>query len=418
MIVRKRQREKEDLEHEQASNDGSTGLDRRRKRSGIAVDILRKQQATKRAKARYRNYRENFDQELRKRGSKGVDNAEPGKLVSVKTRNNEARSHDDFRRHVWINKVVKLGWAMAYDQGKLKSAQIRAMELHPELESSMSIRSSYLKTSGSWVCRLEGSRRSGSVMGFIQDWRELTAKAENQIIESYSPNPKDRGTVDNEESRERYPLRPKDNVSQRLGMYRTAPGKDEVVFGPRDSDDAGRALLPIWRSDLRPSEVGLSPREGFQRVATMQKFARKSREQNSLASFRDTPQSDVRRDSHNENSKYSLPVNQPSMNDQVDSHGHNPGEHTSQQTRDLRTASSSRGSDERSRQCRRGQREDVKSGRNCRLSDRGARLYRGTSTRDDIREQSHESHVGEGRRVHTSRRHAGSIVPNEHGRAI
>jgi hypothetical protein len=109
MTIRKRKRDKEDLEHEQASNDGSTGSDRLRKRSGIAVDILRKQQATKRAKARYRNYRENFDQELRKREPKSVNNAEPGKLVSVEARNNEARIRDDFRRHVWMNKVQKLG---------------------------------------------------------------------------------------------------------------------------------------------------------------------------------------------------------------------------------------------------------------------------------------------------------------------
>jgi hypothetical protein len=307
---------------------------------------------------------------------------------------------------------------MEQDQGKLKSAQIRAMKLHPELESSLSIRSSYFDTSESGVWLSEGSRRSGNVMEFIQNWRELTAKAENQIIESYPPNRKDGGIVDNEESHERYPLRLQDSVSQRLGVYRIAPDKDESDFGPCDSDDVGRALLPVRRSELRPSEVGLSPREGFRRAAVRQKSARKSREQSNVPPSQDTSQRNVRDRQHDGYRQCSSPINEPGMRYQANSHGRNPGEHTSQQNRDLRTASSPRGSAERSREYRRRQREYIKSGRNCQLSDRGARRPRSTSTRDNVREPSHESHVREGRRVPTSRRHAGSIVLNERGREI
>ncbi|KAI4616148.1 uncharacterized protein J4E87_008883 [Alternaria ethzedia] len=122
----------------------SDTADRPQNRARVVMDISGKQQAAEIAELLYRKYRDNFDDELAKARSKSGDNVGPRGSASVAADDdNEAKARDDFRQDIWITKAQELGRAWKQKQDDLKSAQLRAVELLPELESNLSIRSSY-----------------------------------------------------------------------------------------------------------------------------------------------------------------------------------------------------------------------------------------------------------------------------------
>jgi hypothetical protein len=244
---------------------------------------------------------------------------------------------------------------------------MRALELHPELGSNLSINSSYFNVTEDGACSSGDTKGFVNLKKAIKAWRHVTARAEDWAIKSQSPLRGNLEIFSNEEPLEKFPIRPVDSGSHRYKTRRAVPAYDESDVGyriPCNSGEAGMAFSKLDRSEPRPSEIGLSPREGFRRAATRQKSTRKSNAQSSLYPPRDTSKTNVRGRDHND----------------------------TQHNRRPRAAPYPHGSAEASRQYKR-RRRDVETGRNHQLSDRVARRSEDRSNRDDVRRSSTESHA-------------------------
>ena len=390
------QGERRDVERGEDKENVSIGSSGRSARSRIAVDLLRKQRNAKRAKAQYTDYRENFDRTLAKIESKGARRAEQGNLSSVETGPDGANVRDEFRRRAWIRRSQDFGWTMQQERGKLKSAQIRAIELLPELQSILSIRSSYFDVSEGDVQPPGMSKARDN----IRKWRPVTARAEDRAVQSQPPIQEDLEVISNEETREKFPIRPVDSQSHRDGWYRAAPVYDgsRRYRSPLDSDEAGWAFLGIQRSEPRSSEIGLSPREGMRRAAMKQNATSKSKEQTNLRSPRDAPQINIRDGDHHDYRQYSSPANEAGARDPPRSHIRKGREQTSRRDRNSRAAPYTCSPTDASRRHSRERKEDVDTRGNNRSSDRGASRYRGMPSRESIRGRSNASHAKERQR--------------------
>jgi hypothetical protein len=290
---------------------------------------------------------------------------------------NQVRIRDDFRQRIWIDQAQKLGGEMEQRQKRLKSVQMRALELHPELGSNLSIKSSYFNVTEDGACSSGDKKGFVNLRKAIKAWRQFTARAEDWAIKSQSPLRGNLEIFSNEKPLEKFPIRPVDSGSHRYRSRRAVPAYDESDVGyriPRNSGEAGMAFLKLDRTEPRPSEIGLSPREGFRRAATRQKSTRKSKAQSSLYPPQDASKTNVRG---------------------CDNNG-------TQHNQRPRSAPYPHGSAEASRQYKR-RRRDFKAGRNHQLSDRVARRSKDRSNRDGVRRSSTESHATDRQRDHRKR---------------
>ena len=382
----------------------SDTADRPQKRARVVADMSGKQQAAKIAELLYRKYRDNFDDELAKARSKSGDNAGPRGSASVAADDeNEAKARDDFRQDIWITKAQELGRAWEQKRDDLKSAQLRAVELVPELESSLSIRSSYFNVTECGVWRSGESARL-KLMEACQGWRQIAA------VEGLGSDVGHSVTSPNNmrDSIYKYPVRPQDSGSREMDEYRAAPCTKRGQQSPRNSEEARQARLPVWRSELRPSEVGLSPLEGFRRAAMRQKSGTKGKAQSSLHLRREAPQTNVHDRDHHGYRQYSSSASEVDVIDQTSSHSHEHSEQSSHRNRAPRTVSYSRRAAEASRRHSRGRTEAVEMRSDHRSSDRGARLHKDRPDRDSIRGRSNTSHAKE--RQRDIRKHAAAAA--------
>lgn len=376
-----------------SANRQSGTTDRPQKRSRVVTDIAGKQQAVKTAELMYREYRDNFGKEAAKARSKSAENGEPRGSGSVADKGNEAKARDDFRQRIWRNKVEELGRGWEQKRDDMRSAQLRAIESQPELESSLSIQSSYFNVTKDGVWR---SGESGRVklMEACQGWRQIAARKSlgGEVNHSVS------GANYMNDGIYKYPVRLQDSSSRQWIEYGSATKSGSRQRSPCNPSEARKVRLTIWRSKLRPSAVGLSSLEGFRRAAMRQKSMRKSKTQCSLHSRGDAPRTNVQDRDHHGYRQYSTPASEVNVGDQTNSHVRKGGEHRSQRDQHHRAASYSRRSAEVSRRHSCGRREDVETGSDDRLSDRGAKLYRGRPDRESFQGRSNASYANERQR--------------------